>query len=98
MSGGSFNYICGVMACDILYRIDDLKDIVEFMEKEFPGITPTADAKRLLTMVQEFERSYEKLSEQLYGVFHSIEWWQSFDISRDDVVDEINKYREANHD
>lgn len=91
MSGGSYNYLTGVMDLeDLLHKRIELREMAERLEgldeQEFPGSTAAARATRQLeTLLNMWETHAEANISLLKGVWHDIEWWDSNDYGPDQV-------------
>jgi hypothetical protein len=98
VSGGSYNYLTGVMDLeDLLHKRIDLKDMAERLEgldeSEFPGSTAAAQATReLQVLLTAWETHAETRIGLLKGVWHDVEWWDSNDYGPDQVKTGLLKF------
>ena len=92
MSGGSHNYLCFADVPELIMRTNDMAD----MEKELIkyGYTDIAkDVRRLIEYCLSAENRIRALNDQLSDVFHSIEWYDSGDIGKDELKQRLEDYR-----
>jgi|SRR6187402_151479 len=94
MSGGSYNYLHGADADDLLSgKSADLARMAE----RLAGLDYAEDAAReteeLILIVRQFRIRAEARMERLAGVWHAVEWWDSCDYSEDQVKQALAKYR-----
>lgn len=91
MSGGSYNYVYGVVDLeDLLNKRRDLYDMAERLEGlsevEFPGATAAAQmTRKLLIQLEIWDRHATTTIQLLSGVWHDVEWWDSNDYGPDQV-------------
>ena len=92
MSGGSFNYLCYAEPNELINKIDDMTAIEEELIKR--GFTDVAkDTRRLIEYILSANNKISVLFENLNDVFRAVEWRESRDIGEDDLLREIEKYR-----
>lgn len=92
MSGGSFNYLCYKDTEDLFNRISDLEDMRESLIKY--GYEDIAkDTQRLIEYIKSAECVIGTLKDMLEPVFHAVEWKESGDWGKDDMIEVLEKYR-----
>ena len=92
MSGGSFNYLCYKDTEDLLNRISDLEDMRESLIKY--GYEDIAkDTQRLIEYIKSAKCVIGTLKDMLEPVFHAVEWKESGDWGKDDMIEVLEKYR-----
>lgn len=92
MSGGSFNYLCCKETEDLFYRISDLEDMRESLIKY--GYEDIAkDTQRLIEYVKSAKCTIGTLNDMLKPVFHAVEWKESGDFGKEDMIEVLEKYR-----
>ena len=94
MSGGSNNYLCFAEMPDIVGRTKDMEDIEQtLIEKGYTDIAK--DVRRLIEYCKSAENRIGILFEQLNGVFHDVEWYNSADIGEKSLIDKLERYRKG---
>lgn len=94
MSGGSFGYLCYKDVPDLMEgsSIENLEKMVQHLQ-EYGYEDIARDTQRLIEYIQSASIRIEVLSENLNGVFHAVEWHESGDIGRKEMIAELEKYR-----
>jgi hypothetical protein len=101
MSGGSYNYLCGVLDLeDLLSKRRDLESMANRLEtlseKEFPGAGAAGKLTRELLIKIELWESHATITAGLLSdVWKSVEWWDSCDWGPDQVRAELNQLLEG---
>lgn len=101
MSGGSYNYLTGVMDLeDLLHKRIELREMAERLEglseDEFPGAKIAArETRELEILLRRWETHAETRIGLLKDVWHDIEWWDSNDYGPDQVKDGLRKLTEG---
>ena len=94
MSGGIFNYLGFANMPDVIGRTNDMEDIESVLINL--GYTDIAkDMRRLIEYCKSAENRISILFEQLNGVIHDIEWFESGDISESTLIESLENYRVA---
>lgn len=94
LSCGSFGYLCYKDVPELMKpsSISELESMVQHLQAY--GYEDIArDTQRLIEYIQSASIRIEVLSENLNGVFHAVEWHGSGDISRKEMIAELEKYR-----
>lgn len=94
MSGGSFGYLCYKDVPELMEpsSISNLEIMVQHLQ--LYGYEDIArDTQRLIEYIRSASIRIEVLSENLNGVFHAVEWYESADTSRKTMIAELEKYR-----
>lgn len=94
MSGGSFGYLCYKDVNELMEpsSISDLEIMVQHLQ--LYGYEDIArDTQRLIEYIRSASIRIEVLSENLNGVFHAVEWYESADTGRETMIAELEKYR-----
>lgn len=92
MSGGSLNYLCYKSPEELFHYVSELEEVeTELIKRNALDIA--RDVRRLIEYIKTAENRIGVLSEQLNGVFHAVEWWQSGDIGDDSLVKALENYR-----
>lgn len=97
MSGGSFNYLCFKSVNELLVYSEDLKDMTDSL-KEYGYSDIAEDVKKFILKINEINKiiaETEKHRETLEDVFHTVEWHESGDYSKETMIEVLEKYREA---
>ena len=93
MSGGAYNYVCFMDADELIghQKNDDLKDIMKaFRKYGHPKIAD--DIKELMDLAEEMGEELSKRIESLTEVMRAVEWYESGDTSKKQMIDEFWKY------
>ena len=94
MSGGSHNYLCYAEMPDIIGRTADMEEMEQdLIELGYTDIAK--DMRRLIEYCKSAENRISILFEQLNGVIHDIEWFESGDISESTLIESLENYRVA---
>lgn len=94
MSGGSHNYLCYAGMPDIIGRTADMEEMEQELIKL--GYTDIAkDVRRLIEYCKSAENRIVVLFEQLKSVFHAVEWYDSADIDKKNLVKKLEEYRKG---
>ena len=72
--------------------IENLERMVQHLQ-EYGYEDIARDTQRLIEYIQSASIRIEVLSENLNGVFHAVEWHESGDIGRKEMIAELEKYR-----
>lgn len=94
LSGGSFGYLCYKDVNELMEpsSISNLEIMVQHLQ--LYGYKDIArDTQRLIEYIRSASIRIEVLSENLNGVFHAVEWYESADIGRETMIAELEKYR-----
>ena len=79
---------------DVIGRTNDMEDIESVLINL--GYTDIAkDMRRLIEYCKSAENRISILFEQLNGVIHDIEWFESGDISESTLIESLENYRVA---
>ena len=92
MSGGSLSYLYNKQFPEVCNYIGEMKKV----EKELisQGYTDIArDVRRLIEYCLTAENRISVLFDNLYDVFHAVEWYYSSDYSEDSLIKELDRYR-----
>ena len=94
MSGRSHNYLCYAGMPDIFCRTADMEEMEQELIKL--GYTDIAkDVRRLIEYCKSAENRIVVLFEQLESVFHAVEWYDSADIDKKDLIERLEEYRKG---
>lgn len=96
MSGGSYNYLFCKETCE-LFNYNNIRTLEE-MESRFLGLgydDIAKDFRRLIEYIKSANNRVEVLGNQLNGLMHDIEWYDSGDIGEDTLAERVEKYRQA---
>lgn len=100
MSGGSLNYLCCKEPEELFHYLDEMEEVEQVLLGE--GAQDIArDVRRLIEYVKSAELRIGVLSGQLNDIFHAVEWYESGDYGRRDLLRHIEQYRtgkEGSHD
>lgn len=94
MSGGSWDYLYSkeveqLMQCS---NIEMLEDMADFLNQN--GYEDVAkDTRRLVEYIKSAKNRIETLHEMLSPVFRAVEWYESGDSGKDNLVKTIEEYR-----
>jgi len=92
MSGGSLNYLCYKQPEELFHYIDEMEKVeMELIRQDAMDIA--MDVRRLIEYIKTAENRIGVLSEQLNGVFHAVEWWESGDIGDASLAKALENYR-----
>lgn len=92
MSGGSLNYLCFKEPEELFHCIEEMEKAEQVLLQR--GAQDIArDVRRLIEYVKSAENRISVLSEQLNGIFHAVEWYQSGDYGEDTLRKRIEQYR-----
>lgn len=95
MSGGSYNYLCFSNTENISSKIDDLRNMVDRIEKlGYPRIAEDTD--KTIALITDFEEKLQNSIDKLHKVWHAVEWLDSGDYSYDQAIKELEAYRTEN--
>ena len=95
MSGGSLNYLCYAETPEIMSRVSDMESVENtLLSMKYNDIAK--DVRRLIEYCNMAHNRIEVLREQLYDVFHAVEWYDSADYSTDSLVKVLEEYRTKN--
>lgn len=94
MSGGSYDYLCfRTELSDIAQHERDIEDMRIALVKY--GYTDIAeDAEELIKRIVSARIGIESLAQQLSDVFKAVEWYESYDYSKETMVKVLEDYRE----
>lgn len=94
LSGGSFGYLCYKDVNELMEpsSISELESMVQHLQ-EYGYEDIARDTQRLIEYIQSASIRIEVLSENLNDVFHAVEWYESADIGRKEMIAELEKYR-----
>lgn len=92
MSGGSLNYLCWKEWPEICGCQQDL-ETVERVLIEYGYTDIARDVRRLIEYCLSAENRIDVLAEQLRDVFHAVEWYESCDYGKDELVRDLDAYR-----
>ncbi len=101
MSGGSFNYFERAVNLDgvgVLFnegRKKTLEEMRDICIEELDAPDAAAEIETILATIKQAEVLLETRFDRLAGIFHGIEWERSADWGKDQVMGEIEKYREG---
>ena len=96
MSGGSYDYLFCKETCE-LFNYSNIRTLEE-MESRFLGLgydDIAKDFRRLIEYIKSANNRVEVLGNQLNGLMHDIEWYDSGDIGADTLAKRVEKYRQA---
>lgn len=89
MSGGSFDYLFTRVR-----PLGEQRDVIERMAEKLSeldgGEAATAATRRILALLDEADR----LADSLVDPWHAVEWWWSGDWGYEDMIEDVQKYRE----
>ncbi len=92
MSGGSLDYLCFKEPEELFHCIEEMEKVEQVLLQR--GAQDIArDVRRLIEYVKSAENRISVLSEQLNGIFHAVEWYQSGDYGEDTLRKHIEQYR-----
>lgn len=94
MSGGSWNYLYSADIEDLMSgrKLDDLQRMTDRLASD--GYTDVAkDVQRLVEYVRSATVRIETLFEMLKPVLKAVEWYDSGDYGKSDVLEAIEEYR-----
>lgn len=94
MSGGSYDYLFCKETCE-LFNYSNIRTLEE-MESRFLGLgydDIAKDFRRLIEYIKSANNRVEVLGNQLNGLMHDIEWYDSGDIGEDTLAKRVEKYR-----
>lgn len=94
MSGGAFNYLCFVEPGDLIGHREELQDMAESLDKYgYPDIAQ--DTTKLIQKLDEINDLIEQEKEALEDVFHAVEWYESCDYNKEQMIAVLERYRES---
>lgn len=94
MSGGSHDYLCYTDFPEIMGKTEGMEEMeTELIRLGYLDIAK--DVRRLIEYCHTARNRVETLFENLSGVFHDIEWECSGDISRETLIERLEKYRKG---
>ena len=94
MSGGSYGYLYCKEPYE-LFAYHNVKALKE-MESRFLDLgyeDVAKDFRRLIEYIKSANNRVEVLGDQLNGMMHDIEWYDSADIGRDALAEGVERYR-----
>lgn len=95
MSGGSYNYLYGRDADEIMHYLTDLED----MRSRLGGLAYANDAaietQALRQNIEQFMVETQATLTRLAPVWRAIEWWDSCDSDEEGVKQALLRYRLA---
>ena len=97
MSGGSLSYLCYKEFPEICGYTNEMEEVEKCLLKN--GYTDIAkDVRRLIEYIESARNRVEVLSENLFDVFHTVEWFFSGDIGDDTFKKHLEEYRRGKTD
>jgi hypothetical protein len=94
MSGGSHDYLCYTDFPEIMGKTKEMEEMeTELIRLGYLDIAK--DVRRLIEYCHTARNRVESLWENLSEVFHDIEWECSGDISRETLIERLEKYRKG---
>ena len=94
MSGGSHDYLCYTDFPEIMEKTEEMEEMeTELIRLGYLDIAK--DVRRLIEYCHTARTRVETLWENLSEVFHDIEWECSGDISRETLIERLEKYRKG---
>ena len=92
MSGGYFDYLCYKETEDLFNRTGDLEKMREkLIAYGYEDIAK--DTQRLIEYIKSADCVIGTLKDMLSPVFHAVEWKESGDWGKDDMIEVLEKYR-----
>lgn len=96
MSGGSYGYLCyketaELFGCSCLENMEEMETAL--LRMGYKDIAQ--DVRRLIEYIHSAENRIGVLHEQLADVFHAIEWYDSGDYGKDQMLKALESYRQG---
>lgn len=92
MSGGSYNYLCYKSADSLLEQQEELRGMQNRLSQL--GLVEAAkETGKVLKTLEEALKAVEKLADNLHGVWHAVEWYDSGDWGKDDLNRIASQYK-----
>lgn len=94
VSGGSWDYLYSKDVEQLMQysNIEMLEDMADYLNQN--GYEDVAkDTRRLVEYIKSAKIRIETLHEMLSPVFKAVEWYESGDSGKDNIVKAIEKYR-----
>ena len=94
MSGGSYDYLFCKETCE-LFNYSNIRALEEmeyrFLELGYDDVAK--DFRRLIEYIKSANNRVEVLGNQLNGMMHDIEWYDSGDIGKVTLAKRVEEYR-----
>ena len=94
MSGGSYDYLC-YKDTNELFMSSNIRTLEEMEQRytELGFMDIAKDFRRLIEYIKSANNRVGVLANQLNELMHDIEWYDSGDIGKNDLVESVEKYR-----
>ena len=94
MSGGSYDYLYLKSVGELMQNVEYLEDMKNaLIQAGFEDVA--LDMQRLVEFITSAKVQISVLSLQLRDVMKAVEWYDSHDIGKDTLTEEIEEYRRA---
>ena len=92
MSGGSYNYLCHKDANDIHEHRQELNAMRDRLI-ELGHLDAAKETESVLLMLDDFYVRLQARIERLNPIWRAVEWCDSCDWGKEDVIEAVEKYR-----
>ena len=92
MSGGSYDYLYCKNTEELFSKAVDIDDMAEALEK-LNYLDVARDMRRLSEYIKSAYNRVDVLATQLKPIMKAVEWYESCDISAEDLGEKVEEYR-----
>jgi hypothetical protein len=93
MSGGSYNYMCFKDGSELFGFESELQGMADRLAALGYATDAAKATYKALETIRKYKAYLDVVAEELHGVWHAVEWWDSGDSGEMSLASELMRYR-----